>query len=174
MASFAIILFFALSGLLLNHPNWFAAQPQTSVRSGAIDASTLRATVDVDALLRQLREREHLRGEARRSRVDEDQISLALRAPGYAADVFIDRATGAYQLTEERRGWAATLGDLHKGEGVSSAWKRVIDACAIMLALVSITGFVLIVFLYKRRLGGMLLAAAGAMIVLGVWRIFVA
>ena len=48
--------------------------------------------------------------------------SVALKSPGYAADVFIDRATGRYELTEAKMGFVAVLNDLHKGRDSGAAW----------------------------------------------------
>ncbi len=48
-------------------------------------------------------------------RVDDTQCSVSLKGPGYTADVFIDRATGSYDLTETRNDFFAVMNDLHKG-----------------------------------------------------------
>ena len=41
MVSFAIILFFAATGLTLNHPDWFAGHEQVARYKGAIPAALL-------------------------------------------------------------------------------------------------------------------------------------
>jgi len=41
--------------------------------------------------------------------------------------VFLDRATGAYDLTEPRMGFVALMNDLHKGRDSGRVWSWVID-----------------------------------------------
>jgi hypothetical protein len=56
------------------------------------------------------------------------------------------------------------LNDLHRGASTGPAWSWVIDACAILLSIVALTGLILLCFLYKRRTAGLILAAAGALL----------
>jgi len=75
--------------------------------------------------------------------------------------VLIDRTTGKYELTESRLGFAAIVNDLHKGRDTGAVWKGIIDASAILLTLVSLTGLLLLFFVFKHRAAGYLLAALG-------------
>ena len=170
MLSFAVIFFFAITGLTLNHPTWFEHQQHTAQRHGTIDASILKADPDRLRIAELLRTREHLRGSITDFRVEDGQIQLSARAPGYTADLFLDRATGKYDLTEVSVGLAGTLNELHKGHDAGRAWGWVIDASAILLTLVSFTGLILIWFVYKRRAAGLLLALLSAVAVLAIYR----
>jgi hypothetical protein len=78
--------------------------------------------------------------------------------------VDIDRASGRYELTETRMGFFAVLNDLHKGRDAGKAWAMVIDGAAVLMTLVSLTGLLLIFFLQKKRLSGLLVAAAGGLL----------
>ena len=173
MVSFAVVLFFAATGLTLNHPDWFANQQRTVVRHGVADAALLKGDVDKLALVEMLRAREHMRGAVSDVRVDDSQVQISARAPGYTADVFVDRATGKYDLTEVSSGFVAVMNDLHKGRDAGKTWGWLIDASAILLTLVSVSGLVLIWFVYKRRVAGLLLAAIGTGIVVALYRWFV-
>jgi len=180
MVSFAVVLFFAITGLTLNHPDWFARQQRTVVRHGVAAAALLKplsggAPGDVDrlALVEMLRSREKIHGAITDFRVDDSQVQISARAPGYTADIFLDRATGKYDLTEVSSGFVAVMNDLHKGRDAGKVWGWLIDASAILLTLVSLTGLVLIWFVYKRRFAGLILAAAGATLVLCLYFRFV-
>jgi len=59
-------------------------------------------------------------------------------------------------------GLFAILNDLHKGRDTGPAWLWVIDASAALMTLVSLTGLLLIFFLQKKRLSGLVAASAGA------------
>jgi hypothetical protein len=176
MVSFGVVFFFAITGLTLNHPDWFAGQQRTVIGHGTVAAALLRAPggeVDKLGLVEKLRAQEHVRGAVTDVRVDESQVSISFRAPGYTADAFIDRATGTYDVTTVSSGFVAVMNDLHKGRDTGKAWGWLIDASAILLVLVSLTGLVLIWFVYKRRVAGLVLMLLGTVVVIGIYRCFV-
>ena len=106
-------------------------------------------------------------------RVEDQQLTVSFKAPGYAADTFIDRATGRYDLTVTSNGIVAVLNDLHKGRDAGPAWAWLIDASAVLLTLVSLSGLLLLFFVYKRRLSGLVLAFFGGLACWLVWLRFV-
>jgi len=161
MAGFAILFFFAATGLTLNHAAWFTRHQHTSQVRGTMDKKYLGRDVSKLEIVEHLRNAHAIRGAVKDFRVEDTDCSVAFRGPGYSADVFIDRASGRYELTETRMGLFAVLNDLHKGRDSGSAWSIVIDISAVLMSLVSITGLLLIFFLQKKRLSGLLVAAAG-------------
>jgi len=74
---------------------------------------------------------------------------------------------------ETRNGLVAVLNDLHKGRDSGRGWSVVIDVSAVLLTLVSLTGLLLLFFVYKRRTSGLILAAAGAAVCWMVWMRYV-
>ncbi len=64
-------------------------------------------------------------------------------------------------MTETRLGFWAVLNDLHKGRDTGKVWAAIIDISAVLMTLVSLTGFVLIFFMLKRRFSGLLIFAMG-------------
>ena len=177
MVSFALVFFFAATGLTLNHPDWFLSEQKTEVLHGRADKAMLH-TKDADGadklgLVEMLRSHDHAQGAVSDFRVDDSQISISFRAPGYTADAFIDRDTGKYDLTIVRDGFVAVINDLHKGRDTGKTWSVVIDVSAVLLVLVSLTGLVLMWFVYKRRRSGFLLAALGTIAFIVLWRFFV-
>jgi hypothetical protein len=115
----------------------------------------------------------HLGGALADFRVDEQQCAVSFKGPGYSADAFIDRATGHYDLTESRLGLIAILNDLHKGRDTGSSWRWAIDVSAGLLVFIALSGLVLLYFVHKHRVAGVLALGAGAIIAYGVYRIFV-
>lgn len=172
MLSFAIVMFFSITGITLNHPTWFGANTETVRESaGEIDADWIAPTKPVDKLeiVEFLRSRERVRGAVEELTIDEYQIIVTFRAPAYSADVFIDRETNRYELVESSFGLAAMLNDLHKGRDSGSAWSIVIDISAILMTLVSLTGFTLIFFLKRHRTTGIIVAFLGTVGALAIW-----
>lgn len=164
MASFGILFFFAVTGLTLNHADWFTKQQHTVQVSGSMDVKYLGHDVDKLAVVEHLRNAHGIHGAVADFRVEDTDCAVAFKGPGYAADVFVDRATGRYQITETRMGFFAVLNDLHKGRDSGKAWAAIIDISAVLMTLVSITGMLLIFFLQKKRLSGLLAATAGVVL----------
>ena len=72
-------------------------------------------------------------------------MTVSFAGPGYSADVFIDRADGRYELTETRTGIWGVMNDLHKGRDTGGAWRWLIDASAVLMILISLTGLFMLV-----------------------------
>ena len=161
MASFAILLFFAVTGLTLNHAERFGASPRVTQIKGKVKIDWVKAedtAVDKLAIVEYLRQSHGVKGALSDFRLEEAEAEVSFKGPGYAADAFIDRETGEYELTETRSGLVAALNDLHKGRDTGGAWSWLIDVSAVLMTLVSLTGLVLIWFVKRRRLSGLILA----------------
>ena len=162
MVSFAILFFFAATGLTLNHQDWFANQQRTTTYQGAVDRAWLGNDVAKLEIVEHLRRSHGIKANLGELQVDDNQVSINFRGPGYTADTFIDRGAGSYEVTETRMGWGAIVNDLHKGRDAGRAWGWLIDVSAGFMTLVSLTGLTLIFFLAKWRKPGLMVLAAGA------------
>jgi hypothetical protein len=175
MFGLAAVLFFSVTGLTLNHPDWFLAGAQTTTQDeGRMNPEWLKA-VEPDGPVRELAIVEHLRsahrvqGAVADLRADGPECSVTFRGPGYAADAFIDRETGRYQLSQTRHGWVAIINDLHKGRDTGAPWSVLIDVSAVLMALIALTGLTLLFYLKLRRGPGMVVVLLGTVIVLLVY-----
>lgn len=167
MFSFGIVFFFAVTGLTLNHQEMFNGQQRTTVYRSSVDPKWLRAGAADTAkleIVERLRTAHRVTGAVSDFRIEDSQWDVSFKGPGYAADAVIDRTTGKYELTENRMGLVAILNDLHKGRDSGKPWGVVIDISAALLTLVSLTGLMLIFFLFKRRTSGLLALAAGVLL----------
>ena len=173
MVSFAILFFFAATGLTLNHAEWFAGQQRTTQTKGSVTPAWVKGDVRKLEVVEHLRSANGVRGAMSDFRIEDGQLSVSFKGPGYTADAFIDRSSGAYDLTETRNGFFAVMNDLHKGRDSGTVWASVIDASAVLMALVSASGFVLIFLLSKKRVSGLLVALAGAVICWALYARFV-
>ena len=172
LLSFTVVLFFAVTGLTLNHADWFSGQVRTTEHAGSIAPSLLQPP-DKLAIAESLRKLYKLEGAVSDFRIEDSQITVSFRGPGYAADAFIVRPGGKYQLTETRNGLVAVLNDLHKGRDTGPAWSWVIDVSAILLVVISLTGLMLIFFLTKRRTRGILIAVVGMVLLVALCKLIV-
>jgi hypothetical protein len=166
MMSLALVLFFSATGITLNHPEWFAGQEHLVEASGTMNPSWLTGddtTVDRLSVVEFLRSTHHITGAVSDFRLDDVDATVAFKGPGYSADAFVDRTSGAYTLSETRFGLVAVMNDLHKGRDSGGVWKAVIDVAAGLLLFVSLTGLALLYFLKKYWTAGLILLGAGAL-----------
>jgi hypothetical protein len=169
MFSFIIVLFFAITGLTLNHVDWFPEQ--TSVRE--IDAKLNLSWVNQSdtakipklTIVEYFRATHGIKGLLNDFRIDDRECSISFQGPGYTSDIFISREDGAYHLTETNMGIVAVMNDLHKGRDTGQGWSWIIDFSAIFMSLVSLTGLTLLLFIKKRRGNGLIVALIGVIAV---------
>ncbi len=194
MFGLAAVLFFSVTGITLNHPDWFfggaerrdQAEGQLDVKwlhvgtpavagegsesSGEPDPSREVAKLEV---VEYLRNTHSVRGALADFRVDENECTVSFKGPAYAADAFIDRESGHYNLTQTSHGIVAVLNDLHKGRDTGKVWSVVIDVSAVVLTAISLTGLVLIFFLRLRRRPGLVVSLVGAAIIVAICLLWV-
>jgi hypothetical protein len=182
MFSCALVFFFSATGITLNHPGWFGGERE-SVReakgqiplkwiarvAGPTNAEALYDGVARLEIVEQLRSEARARGAMKDFIVDETQCMVAFRAPGYTADAFIDRTSGQYDLVESSMGWVAVMNDLHKGRDSGHAWSLVIDVSAVLLALISLSGLILLFYVNRHRKPGLATAVLGIAITLTIY-----
>lgn len=147
--AFLALIFFAVTGLLLNHPEWF----KTSGDKPAIDrtvtvsaADLARATAASDpsrvlaeAVARQVK----LRGAYQSGEVIDGLAMIRLEGVTGSSDVEVDLESGEAQVTLQRADAVTTLNDLHRGKNAGAAWKLVIDLSAVVVLALSLIGYVL-------------------------------
>ena len=160
MASFGILFFFAVTGLTLNHTEWFGDAQKATQQKGALNTAWMKAPEKLE-IVEYLRTKHGVHGALSDFRIDDAQLAVSFKGPGYTADTFIDRNSGTYELTETRMGFVAIINDLHKGRDSGKVWGWMIDLSAALMVVVSISGMVLILFLQKRLVTGLVTAAIG-------------
>ena len=102
----------------------------------------------------------------------DDQCEVTFQVPGYAATARIQRDTGKYSLSTTCNDLISILNDLHKGRQAGPVWSWVIDISAIVSALVTFSGFVLVFYLKQNRVLRIATAVVGAVVLL--WMILIA
>ncbi len=167
MFGFAALFFFAVTGITLNHPSWIEGNQKVERVTGTIDPAwedSDEINIEArDAIVEHIRNTHNIRARLKDFRIDDFEYSLSFSGPGFNADAFIERSTGTYEMTVVSAGFIAALNDLHKGSETGTLWATVIDISAILMILVSVTGLVMIFYLCRRRLPGLIVAAIGAL-----------
>lgn len=173
MISLLVVLFFAATGITLNHPDWlFGSAETTNTYQGQLPADWQQnGQVNWLQTAEALRAAHNLKGRVSDTRADDQEASVSFRAPAYAADAFINIKDGTYSIKVTAQGPVAVLNDLHRGRDAGRAWAWLIDLSGGFLMLVALTGFTLSLFFRKTRRAAMLTALAGTLLLLVMmWR----
>ena len=168
MISFIIVLFFSITGLTLNHADYFEKSSIITEEKGTVDTSWViqQDTLKIKKLdlVEFFRAKYKIKGALQDFRIDDREISFSFKAPGFQADVFIEREDASYTLTITNQGIMGFVNDLHKGRDTGKVWLWIIDISAILMTLISLTGLILLLFLKKKRLSGIVLLIIGGLI----------
>lgn len=205
LIGFTALMFFAVTGITLNHPTWFGGTVQTvselksqlqaewvavpAPGSGSDDAgkgSDVEPREPADPgepdpargvakleVVEHLRQAHGLRGAVSEFRIDEFECMVLFKGPGYSADVFVDRVTGAYTVTQTAMGLVAVMNDLHKGRDSGQVWSWVIDVTALLMVFTSVTGLVLLFYLRLKRFSGVVTAVVGTIVFIVIGMLWV-
>ncbi len=185
MFGLAAVLFFSATGLTLNHPDWFYSGAERrddtegdldrkwlnpeSPKGTTSSASDEGRDVAKLEIVEHLRKTHGVRGALAEFRTDEAECLVTFKGPGYAADAFIDRASGHYRLSQAYHGFVALINDLHKGRDSGPVWSVLIDVSAVVMTVISLTGLILLFYLKLRRIPGLVAIGVGTAVVVGVF-----
>lgn len=187
MLGFTALLFFSVTGITLNHPDWFYSSAEVEREyTGTLpkewipqedstnsESSDSAAGIEKLSIVEFFRSTHGIGGAVSEFSVDDYQIIVGFAGPGYAADAFIEREDASYTLTESAFGSLAILNDLHKGRDSGQAWSWVIDLSALVMLIVSLSGLYLLLNLRNRKNTGLLLSVVGTAILVFVYLLWV-
>lgn len=177
MISFAIVLFFSVTGITLNHPDYFAGEMKENHEKGQMNTAWVKVsdTVKIAKLemVELLRKQYGIKAPVTEFRIEEQQCAISFRGPGYAADAFVSREDGSYEITLLKAGAIGILNDLHKGRDSGAKWAVLIDVSAILMIIISLTGIILLLYIKRKRISGIVWALIGLVLAFMVYKIWV-
>ena len=181
MTVLVVFVFFALTGITLNHPDW---QLDAGKQSDSLQLQLPAALTDLEFSADQLQQAAQARQIADWLRAehqvqgavfafsydpDEQLLELDFKQPAGFANAQIALDSGAVELTHEFGGYLALLNDLHKGRYAGTAWKWLIDIVAVACLVFALSGFYLLWRQPARRWLGVQCALTGAGVMLLVY-----
>ena len=173
MFGLLVIVFFSVTGIMLNHEEWFGfAEPRVSKHEGTLPAELLREP-DKLGIVEKLRKDFAATGALDSFEVRDEEVALAFKSPGRRCEATITRVDGHAEVSVETHGFAGRLVELHRGTEAGPAWRLVIDATAILLLLSSITGLVLWLLVPKWRPLGIVALMVCAVVCVGIYLVLV-
>jgi hypothetical protein len=172
---FVLLLFFAVTGFILNHEDWFGLdEPHRFERTGSVPLRHLKP-LDKLAVVEALRADFGAVGALDSIKEDQDgqRVHAVFKAPGRQIEAEIQCEDGQAVVTHESRGTLGMLTDLHRGKSSGAAWGLVIDGVSIIFVIVSLTGLILWSSLRSRGKHGLLTIGLGLAAGLAVYFLFV-
>jgi hypothetical protein len=169
MFAFLLMMFFAITGLLLDHEDLLPGETTTEA-NGTLPLALL-ATPDKLMVVENLRSHFGAIGAVSTFDVDDGALHVEMKGPGRTSEAEIDRKTGKTHVTVTRRGFLVRLDDLHRGKDTGLVWRIVLDVSAILLFVGSLSGILMWIALPRRRKWGVV-ALVSSLIVCGgiyVW-----
>ena len=148
------ILFFAVTGIMLNHQDWFGfSEPVTRKSEAAFPAGMLKEP-DKLAIVEKLRKDFGATGALNSFDMQDDQLTIVFKGPARRFDAVIHRPDGHMEITFETYGMGGRIAELHRGVDSGPVWSYVIDISAVLLTVTSLTGLILWFLVPKwRKLG---------------------
>lgn len=162
MVSLTVIIFFGATGFVLNHSDWtWGADPVTTQVTGTL-ASNYLNPVDVEKIATFLRNERDIVGEVMSSSTSGTSLTISTSGPGATSSVIVDTSTGDFTATKTMNGLMAFLTDLHRGNPVTKQWGWLVDASAVALVVIGLTGLLIGILTRSRhRMRDVLLALGG-------------
>lgn len=167
--AFLVLIFFSITGLFLNHPNWF--EPAKTEESTKITLPTpilesiKQQESPSNTILDYVRQNQSVVGRYQSSEVIDNEVMIHLESPAGATDIWVSLDNGQAEITQKPASTISLINDLHRGKNSGTAWSLLIDISAILIVALSLAGFILFLSI-KTRLVTHLVLTATSLIVL--------
>lgn len=176
--AFLSLMFFSLTGLLLNHPDWLKqpeAQPQETRATLSPDAvaAAMKRDDKPRALAELLAAKGEVAGVYASGEVEEDEAYLRFEGVGGNTSAVLDLKTGIAEITSRKADTVTIINDLHRGKNAGAAWKWLIDISAVIFLVLSLVGYILFFSLRHRLVQTMTLTMVSLGALVGIFLLFV-
>ena len=172
--AFLILMFFALTGLFLNNPDWFEPAKDENTVTVSMTPELIAKVKGQENpstdILDFVRAEHELVGRFQSSEVLDGEVMIRLESPAGSTDVWAMLDTGEIEVSSKPASKVSLINDLHRGKNAGTAWSWLIDISAITILILSIAGFILFLSIKSRLLTHLLLTAASlAVLILFIW-----
>ncbi|MGB1262500.1 MAG: PepSY-associated TM helix domain-containing protein [Cognaticolwellia sp.] len=151
MALLTLLLFFSVTGITLNHPEWFRDHQGQVLEQELTITDIAELAISENAITEQ--QQQAIRRELEQAfavtllnikpELMSGDLFYSLKQAGISASISVELATGEVFYQQTHYGWWAVLNDLHKGRNTSDFWRWIIDLASALFIIFAITGFIL-------------------------------
>lgn len=176
--AFLALMFFSVTGILLNHPTWLQGEaPKEQSVTAQIPADAIAAALkDADqprALAAAVTKRVKLRGAYKSGEMLDGEAMLRLEGATGSTDVILNLETGKAEATVAPATATSIVNDLHKGKNTGAVWRLVIDVTGFLVLALSVIGYVLFFSLRFRLRTSLILTGVSLAAFLALYLAFV-
>ncbi len=163
--AFAALLFFAATGLVLNHPDWFAGEAPALEESefqltGEQLEALRRSSTPAETLARIAADHATLHGEYQDGTVAGEQVVAILRGVRGSSDIRANLLDGSVVVASEGQPAIAQLNALHRGESAGAVWRFSLDIMAIVMIVVALAGYAIFLSMGAKLRTALLITAS--------------
>jgi hypothetical protein len=171
--AFLILIFFAATGILLNHPTWSQAKPpiltQAYITLTPAQIASLKSDANYGAELQKIASaRLKLEGRLINAQRDGDDLLIRLQGIRGGSLVTADLATGKTRIDVDRQYALAILDELHRTERAGPVWQAFVDFTGILLIAVALLGYGLFLTLRFRLKTALVLTGLSLALMVGM------
>ncbi|OTG88695.1 PepSY-associated TM helix domain-containing protein [Acinetobacter sp. ANC 3813] len=172
--AFIVLVFFSLTGLFLNHPEWFDPAKEEKIVKIELPENLLQSLQKQenpsDDLMDYIRQKESIVGRYQSSEVLDGEVMIRLESPAGSTDIWALMDTGEVEITQKPASAVSLISDLHRGKNAGTAWSWLIDISAILILALSLAGYILFLSIKSRLVQHLLLTAASlAVLIALIW-----
>ena len=172
--AFIVLVFFSLTGLFLNHPEWFNPAKEEKMVKIELPEKLLQSLQKQenpsDDLMDYIRQKESIVGRYQSSEVLDGEVMIRLESPAGSTDIWALMDTGEVEITQKPASAVSLISDLHRGKNAGTAWSWLIDISAILILALSLAGYILFLSIKSRLVQHLLLTAASlAVLIALIW-----
>jgi hypothetical protein len=176
--AFLILIFFAATGILLNHPTWSQAKAPILTQARFVltpaQIAQLRTSPDYgDQLQKIAAGRLKLEGKLVNAQRDGDDLLIRLQGIRGGSLIQADLATGKTSIDVDRQYFLAVIDELHRTERAGPVWQLFVDAAGVLLIAVAVLGYGLFLTLRFRLRTALILTGLSLALMLGLVFAFV-
>lgn len=167
-ALFTLLIFFCVTGITLNHPQWAGKKPavitELKLPEKLIEKISTSEELPLNAIQHYL---EDYTGLSKPRNIDvmpdDGEITYDYPLPaGYVfITVFYEEET--FEIEHKKGSFLALMNDLHKGRHSGIFWQAIIDISAVLILLFSLTGLFILLQSAKYRRHGLKILIAGSL-----------
>lgn len=151
MALLTLLLFFSVTGITLNHPEWFNDHQAKVIEkehkiesiSGQLSSENQITKAQQQKLATNIEKAFSISLQNITPELMSGELFYSIKQAGMSTSIAVDLETGEAFFEQTHYGWWAVLNDLHKGRNTSNFWSWIIDLSSILFIIFAITGFIL-------------------------------
>lgn len=176
--AFVALIFFSLTGIFLNHPEWFAGEGAGPIeRSLKIPNQSLVEALkqpDIPRVLAQsLAHLTKLRGAFQAGEIEDNRALIRMSGASGSSDITVNLETGEATIVIERAKLITIINELHRGTNSGRVWRVLIDVVAVLTLVISLIGYIIVFSLKVRLKNALLLTGFSMLLLVGLFVFFV-